>query len=184
GDLKETLADELKGLVTIRHTDRPIQSILLPEEVVAIRQVLLLKLEMARSALLRGDDALYKENMDSALAWLKENFDPAAALTQSLAEDIQNLRGLQLQPPLPDISKSLALLRNIEKLRVEPEKGSANKSDKAGRAEKIPAPSANEQALPPPAPAQPPAQPVPVNPPSGQIMGPVMEPQPEEGAKP
>jgi uncharacterized protein HemX len=135
---------------------------------------------MARSSLLRGDDILYKANMDSALSWLKENFDPVAAPTQSLAEDIQNLRNLQLQIPLPDISKSLGLLRNIEKLRVEGEKGPTGKQEKAGKAEKAPEPPA---AAPVPNP-QPPAPQPPSSQPSGEFMGPVMEEQPEEGAKP
>jgi uncharacterized protein HemX len=178
--LADSMVDDLKGLVTVRHTDRPVEAILVPEEVVALRQILLLKLEMARSSLLRGDDILYKANMDSALSWLKENFDPVAAPTQSLAEDIQNLRNLQLQIPLPDISKSLGLLRNIEKLRVEGEKGPTGKQEKPGKAEKAPevpaaAPLPNPQA---PAPQPPSSQP------SGEFMGPVMEEQPEEGAKP
>ena len=184
--LTDTLVDDLKGLVTIRHTDRPVQSILVPEEVVALRQVLLLKLEMARSALLRGDDVLYKANMESALSWLKENFDPAAALTQNLASDIESLKNIQLQVPLPDISKSLSMLRNIEKLRMDGEKGTASKQEKAGKAEK-------GQAVPPPIPAPPsttPAQPptppqqAPANQTTGGAIGPVMEPVPDEGAKP
>ena len=183
--LADSLVDELKGLVTVRHTDRPVQSILVPEEVVALRQVLLLKLEMARSALLRGDDVLYKANMETALSWLKENFDPAAALTQSLASDIESLKGLQLQVPLPDISKSLSMLRNIEKLRVDSEKSSSSKQEKASKAEKAQSAPAPE---PSPAPAQPvtpaPAQQQPANPPSGGTTGPVMGPMPEEGTKP
>lgn len=183
--LADSLVDELKGLVTVRHTDRPVQSILVPEEVVALRQVLLLKLEMARSALLRGDDVLYKANMETALSWLKENFDPAAALTQSLASDIESLKGLQLQVPLPDISKSLSMLRNIEKLRVDSEKSSSNKQEKSNKAEKA-------QAAPPPIPAPTSATPViptppqqaPDTQPTGGITGPAMGPMPEEGTKP
>ena len=183
--LTDSLVDDLKGLVTVRHTDRPVQAILLPEEVAALRQVMLLKLEMARSALLRGDDVLYKANMDSAISWLKENFDPAAALTLSLAEDIYNLRNLQLQVPLPDISKSLGLLRNIEKLRVESEKLQTGKQDKPAKAEKVPPSEVPPPSAPqPPPPPAPPEQPAPASlPPSGGQMGPVMESQPDEGAR-
>ncbi len=185
GNLTDSLVDDLKELVTVRHTDRPVQAILLPEEVAALRQVMLLKLEMARSALLRGDDGLYKANMDSALNWLKENFDPAAALTQSLTEDINSLRNLQLQVPLPDISKSLGLLRNIEKLRVDSDKVQTSKPEKPAKAEKAPPSEAVPQSIPqpPPPPAQPEKQP-PTGQPSSGNMGPVMEAQPDEGAKP
>ena len=186
GGWKESVVKDLKRIVTVRHTDRPIQAILLPEEVAALRQVMLLKLEMARSALLRGDDTLYKANMESAVSWLKENFDPAAAATQSLLEDIQSLQHLQLQVPLPDISKSLGLLRNIDKLRLDSDKGHPGKQEKADKPEKAPLPAAAEP-IPTPQTPPPPAQPKPQTPasqPSGEVMGPMMESQPEEGAKP
>lgn len=176
-----SMLEGLKALVTVRHTDRPVQAILLPEEVAALRQILLLKLEMARSALLRGDDALYKANMESVLSWLRENFDPAAAATQSLSQAVQSLRDLQLQVPLPDVSKSLGLLRNIEKLRLDADKGQIGKQTKPDKPkDQPPAPAAE----PPPAPATPPVQQTPNPKPSGENVGPVMEPQPEEGAKP
>jgi len=170
------VAKDIKGLVTIRHTDRPVQAILLPEEVAALRQVLLLKLEMSRAALLRGDDELYKTNMDSALAWLAENFDPEAALTRSLAEDLKSLQGLQLHVPFPDVSQSLSLLRNIEKLRLETEKGRPGKQEKPAKIEKLPEA---------PLPVQPPPAPAPPQPAVESEKLPVAEPLPEEeGARP
>ena len=36
----ESLGKDLRSVVTVRHTDRPIHSILVPEEVAALRQVL------------------------------------------------------------------------------------------------------------------------------------------------
>ncbi len=163
-DWMESVKKDVQSLVTVRHTNRPVQAILLPEEVAALRQVLLLKLEMSRSALLRGDDELYKANMDSALAWLAENFDPEAALTRSVTEDIKNLRAIQLHVPFPDVSKSLTLLRNIEKLRLESEKG----SEKSGKTEKPP-----ETPIAPAAAA-----------PSETVSPPATRPEPEAGAKP
>lgn len=122
GGLLNTTLDSLKDLVTVRRTDRPIQALLLPEEVEALRQILLLKLEMARSALLRGDEAAYKSSLDSALGWLHEHFDHDAAITQGIMDEIQQLKELQIHIAFPDISKSLTLLRNVSKLRLETEK--------------------------------------------------------------
>ena len=119
------ILDDLKGLVTVRHTDKPIKSILLPEEVEALRQVMLLKLEMTRAALLRNEEALFKSSIDSALAWLHEHFDHDAAITQGVAEEIQSLKEITLSVNYPNIGKSLSLLRNIEKLRLESEKSGA-----------------------------------------------------------
>ncbi len=166
-----SVVESLKGLVTIRRTDKPVQAVLLPEEVAGLRQVMLLKLEMSRAALLRGDDELYKANMDSALTWLAENFDTEAGLTQGISEELKGLQGLQLHVPLPDVSKSLSLLRNIEKLRLDAEKGHPAKQEKTGKPETAP------EAVPlPPAPKLPQGLP-------GTGGLPVAEPLPEEGAK-
>ena len=179
-----SMVDGLKSLVTVRHTDRPVQAILLPEEVAALRQILLLKLEMARSALLRGDDALYKTNMESVLSWLRENFDPAAAATQNISRDIASLRDLLLKVPLPDVSKSLGLLRNIEQLRLNADQSQTVKPAVSGKPKAQEPPPVVQPPAQPAPPAQPPEQLAPGKQPSGENLGPVMEPQPEEGAKP
>lgn len=147
GLLDSTLKD-LRGLVTVRRLDKPVQTVLLPEEAAALRQVLLLRLEMSRAALLRGDEDFYRAAMDSALTWLNDNFDRDAASTQDLAKEIDALKTPQIRVPFPEIGKSLALLRNIEKLRLETEKphGGAGRD----KPEETPAASAA-----PPAGAQP-----------------------------
>jgi len=167
---------DIKDMVTVRHTERPVQAVLTPEEVVALRQVLLLKLEMSRAALLRGNDELYKTNIDSAMAWLTENFDTEAAQTKSLVEELSALQGLQLKVPLPDVSQSLTLLRNIEKLRLESEKGHPIKPEK---------PPVKAEPSPPPPELPPlPAKPAAANPTGPTPPLPVAEPMPEEGVQP
>jgi len=146
GSFMDKALVNMKDLVTIRRTDRPIQAILLPEEVEALRQILLLKLEMARSALLRNDEAAYKSSLDSALGWLREHFDHDAVITQGIIDEIRELKDLQIQVPFPDISKSLTLLRNSGKLRIEAEKNPGQhkavaKSIEAGGAQQPAAPA-------------------------------------------
>jgi uncharacterized protein HemX len=114
--------ENLKDLVTVRRTDRPVGAVLLPEEVEALRQVLLLKLEVSRLALLRADEALYKASLQSAHDWLTEHFDRDASVTQAVASELGALIGSPIRIEFPDISKSLALLHNIDKLRLEAEK--------------------------------------------------------------
>jgi uncharacterized protein HemX len=168
---------DLKGLVTVRHTDKSVQAILAPEEVAALKQVMLLKLEMSRAALLRGDDELFKANMESAIAWLNENFDAEASVTQDLREELKVLQNVQLHVEFPKISTSLGLLRDIEKLRLEAEKGHPVKVGKANtKPEKAP------EDVPPAQPAPQPA-PTPAPPPASSNL-PAAEPLPEEGANP
>lgn len=131
-DALDSALEDIKGLVTVRRTDRPIEAVLSPEQAEALRQILLLKLESTRTALLRGDEQLYKDSLTSAADWLKQHFDTAAAETREMEAELKTLLGRSISVPFPDISKSLALLRNIEKLRLEaeeldakPKKGSA-----------------------------------------------------------
>ncbi|BBL76941.1 uroporphyrinogen-III C-methyltransferase [Methylomagnum ishizawai] len=113
--------EDIKGLVTVRHANRPIEEILEPAQAEALRQILLLKLETTRAALLRGDETLYKTSLASASDWLKEHFDTGVPATQEVADELNGLAAHDLSVPLPDISQSLTLLRNIERLRLEAE---------------------------------------------------------------
>jgi uncharacterized protein HemX len=111
--------ESLKDLVTIRRTDKPIQTILIPEEVEGLRQILLLKLEMSRASLLRGDEAMYRENLTSARVFLSENFDSEAEATRDAITQINLFIEQPIRVPMPDISKSLSLIRDIERLRLK-----------------------------------------------------------------
>ncbi|NJD08416.1 MAG: fused uroporphyrinogen-III synthase HemD/membrane protein HemX [Methylococcaceae bacterium] len=140
------LDSKLKGfkdLVTVRRTDRPIATILAPEEASAIRQVMLLKLEMSRAALLRGDESMFQANIDSASQWLHENFAHDTAAVKEIAAELKTLGELKIQIPFPDISKSLTLLRNIEKVRLDVEK--TQSGSKAAAPTQSPTPAAEPQ---------------------------------------
>lgn len=127
-DPVDSALEELKGLVTVRRTDRPIEAVLTPAEAEGIRQILLLKLEATRAALLRGDETLYKDSLASASEWLGEHFEAEAPETKELRGELSTLQGQSIAVPFPDISKSLSLLRNIERLRLEAEEAEAKKS--------------------------------------------------------
>lgn len=148
-DVLESTLDELKDLITVRRTDRPIEAILTPEEAEALRQVLLLKLETGRVALLRGDQQLYQDSLGSARDWVKQHFDQSAAETREIQEELTALLGQPISIPFPDVSKSLSLLRNIENLRIDAEEAAARPRGSAATA---PKPATPEP--PGPAPAQ------------------------------
>ncbi len=118
---------DIKGLITVRRTDRPVQAILSPEQAEALREVLQLRLEAIRIALLRTDETLYQEGLTSAREWLSEHFDTQDAASLEFLAEIDKLKQQSVRVPLPDISKSLSLLRNIERLRLEMEQTSLQK---------------------------------------------------------
>ncbi|WP_255556639.1 fused uroporphyrinogen-III synthase HemD/membrane protein HemX [Methylococcus sp. Mc7] len=119
GDAVDSTLEQLKGLVTVRRSDRPVHAVLTPQEAAGLREILLLKLEMTRTSILRGDDALFHSNLESATAWLNENFDRDSSAFKDISSDLRAMAGVRLKASFPDISGSLTLLRNIEKLRLE-----------------------------------------------------------------
>lgn len=110
---------ELEKIVVIRRLNKPVNAVLTPEETLVLREMLLLKLETARMALIRGDEALYKNSLASARTWLAENFDTSQAAVRSVDGDIKALMEQSIQINYPELGKSLAMLRDITKLRVE-----------------------------------------------------------------
>lgn len=130
--LLDSAIENLKELVTVRHTDRPIQAILTPEEVEGLRQILLLKLEMARASLLRGDEPMYSGNLQSATEFVQSYFDPQAQSTRQMLDELASLAEQKIRIPMPDISKSLSLIRNIEHLRLKAEPVPQPKEQPAG----------------------------------------------------
>ena len=126
----DSALDRLKDLVTVRRTDRPIQALLTPEEVEGLRQILLLKLEMARASLLRGDETMYSENLRSAHDFVHANFDREAQATQDMESELTALMEQKIRIPMPDVSKSLSLIRNIERLRLKAEEGQKEQQPK------------------------------------------------------
>jgi uncharacterized protein HemX len=126
---------DFKDLITVRRTDRPVQAILTPEQAEALREALQLKLESVRAALLRSDEILYKSSLSSARDWLSEHFDTRSEDVQEILKELDHLATQAIRIPFPDISNSLKLLRNIEKLRLEMESqempSKKNKAEKA-----------------------------------------------------
>jgi len=105
---------ELKTLITIRRTDRPVDALLPPEQMVFLRHNLRLKLEAARLALLQKDTDVFQASLTEAADWIKAYFDSDAPAVKSLLEQLAALAELELQPALPDISRSLAAVEALE----------------------------------------------------------------------
>jgi len=118
----DSAIEDLKDLIEIRRVDRPINAVLGPEEVALIRQDLRLDFEMARLALLQYDETLYKANLENAREWLKQHFDTKDPATKKVLSEIDELMKTPVSVQYPDIGKSLILLRQMAKLRLETDK--------------------------------------------------------------
>lgn len=110
-----SVREALASIFTVHRDVGPSPRLLGEEQEALVVQVLSLKLEGARVALLRGDTTSFRDLCESASDWLDTYFqsdDPGVAAAHA---ELERLQPLDLTPPLPDISRSLALLRAFMK---------------------------------------------------------------------
>lgn len=108
----DSIRTAVVSLFTIRRDDDA-QSLRLlpPEQETLVYAILTLRLEAAKVALLRRQTAAYRDALTAAEVWLRDQFraeDPGVA---GALRTIAAMKPLELDPPLPDISDSLSLLR-------------------------------------------------------------------------
>ncbi len=114
----------LEGYVTVKHSDQPVTEIITVQNAEFIKQQLNVKLEMIKISLVQQNDALFQTNITDAIQWIKTNFTKNKSSNTILAE-LETLNNVQLRTQFPDISKSLKMVRDIVKLRIEADKGEA-----------------------------------------------------------
>ncbi len=120
-DLLDSALIELEGLVTIRHTEQPVKAILTVEQAEFLRQQLRIKLELVKLALVQQHGALFEKSIQETKKWLAENFAHNKD-SDSFSKELDRLSAVQIKAQFPDISKSLKMLRDIVKLRIETDK--------------------------------------------------------------
>ncbi len=106
----------VSGLVKVTGPDQTAIPLLTPDAVYFLRTNLTLQLQAARLALLRGEQAVFRQSLDDAAAWLEQYFDAESAQVGSALETIDEIRGGMLAVTTPDISQSLRLLRQYKTL--------------------------------------------------------------------
>ncbi len=101
----------MSGLVRVTGPEQTAAPLLTPEAVYFLRTNLTLQLQVARLALLRGEQAVFEQSLDDAAAWLEQYFDTQSAQVESALQTIAEIRDGMFLVKAPDISQSLQLLR-------------------------------------------------------------------------
>ncbi|BCX82829.1 uroporphyrin-III C-methyltransferase [Methylomarinovum caldicuralii] len=117
----QDIIEQWKDVLTIRRrkTERPVEAILTPEEVEAIRHALILKLETARFAAIRGEPGLYRSSLEAAKQWVRQHFDTQTSQTKDFLAALDRLMEQPVAVQLPEIGQSLKLLRHLPQLRLD-----------------------------------------------------------------
>jgi uroporphyrin-3 C-methyltransferase len=116
----QTLWQEAKSLIVVRHRDEAITPLLPPQESMYLRHNLRLTLQQAQIALMKEDSPLYKTLMQQASDWVGDHFDTKQHLTQTVLKELGQLAKGSIHNQRPDISASLQLLRDLQKQRFSP----------------------------------------------------------------
>lgn len=109
--LPAAMWEDLKGLITIRDHSQAVQPLIPPEQYYFLQQNLNLQLEQARLALLKGNNNLFIDSLNSAIQWIETYFDTEQQATQSLLEALGALMKNKIDPAIPDISQSYKVLQ-------------------------------------------------------------------------
>ena len=118
----QTLGDRLAGLVRFRrHDGEPVRPLLPSRQAQHLELHLRLAFDRAQLALLRYDAVIYRASLDAAGAWTERYVDQRADASVNMAAQIEALLAVDLDAQLPDISRSLAKLREMRGSRDVPQ---------------------------------------------------------------
>lgn len=117
---KETLIDNLsylKNLIVIKHHEErpPIPSL---DQSLVIED-LNMNLREAKWAILQKNPERYQEALIKAFTSLKENISPQTKETSILLEELESLQALNINPPRPEIKRSLQALSEVIKKQAD-----------------------------------------------------------------
>ena len=103
-----------RDIFTVHHRTTPIEALLAPQQEYFLRQNLQLRLAAARAALLERDNAAFQSSVKLTRMWLETYFNSGDIGVKAAINSLAQMQQQQINPPLPDISASLALLRRLE----------------------------------------------------------------------
>jgi uncharacterized protein HemX len=112
----ESVKSAMSGLVRVTPPDQATRVLLTPDAAQLVRSNLALQLQAARLALLRGEQAIFEQSLDDAVALLEGYFEAGSAQVDSALQTIGEIRGSMAAVSPPDISESLRLLRQYRTL--------------------------------------------------------------------
>lgn len=131
-----TIKMQFLSLVRIRHNEETFNDSLTDSQFQLLEHSLILMLEQAQWALLKADDTLYKASLENAASWIEKNLRHSQADT--VLSDIKKLANQDITQHMPDISRSLNLLRQaLQNRTYEPSsiKKAAVKKDASKKAQ-------------------------------------------------
>ena len=123
----QTFKSTLMQVVVVRRLDESVKPLLSPDQSAYARLNLQLMLEETEMAVLRGNQPVYERALAKAQAAVADWYDSSNPRVSALSNTLDELTTNNVAPDLPDISKSLDLLKQRLAGRLSKDKGA--KSD-------------------------------------------------------
>lgn len=118
--LVAAVRNALLTLVSVRRTDAPTATLLTDESSDLLMRSLDLELQMARLAILRGEDVPFRASIGAVRRALDQHFDTAAPAGAAALAALEEIAAARLPEALPDISGSLAALLRLKERELAP----------------------------------------------------------------
>ncbi|MCL4762410.1 MAG: uroporphyrinogen-III C-methyltransferase, partial [Burkholderiales bacterium] len=106
--------DELRSLVRLEVSERPMAPLVAREQAYFLRENLRLRLLSARVAILGRQQASFKADLRAALAWTRQYFDMRTKQGQALQESLGQMLAIAVPDDLPDLAASLDAVRALK----------------------------------------------------------------------
>ena len=104
---------DLKGLVRVEVSDRPIAPLVAPSQQYYLRENLRLRLLSARLALIARNEPAFSADVRAADAWIRQYFDTRARLVATVLGALASMSGVSMPAEVPDVSRSLDAARAL-----------------------------------------------------------------------
>jgi len=114
-DIADTLWGEMSKLVVIRYNDNADTGLLSPSQREFLTDNLRVKLETARLLLLNRNTEQFRLEIKTLLLWLQRYYDLQNKSVNAMYSDLERMQKITLKPDLPDVSKSLAVLEQLNR---------------------------------------------------------------------
>jgi len=111
-----SVKNAINGVVSVRDAEEHAQPLVAPEARYFLRTNLALQLQAARVALLRGEETVFRQSLDDADAWIEKYYATDSKAVQGARATIATMHDSVLHVKMPDISRSLRLLRQFNSL--------------------------------------------------------------------
>lgn len=118
--LLAAVRNALLTLVSVRRTDAPPATLLTDESADLLMRSLELELQMARLAVLRGEDPPFRASLGAVRRALEQHFDTAAPEGAAALAALAEIGAARLPQSLPDVSGSLAELLRLKEREFAP----------------------------------------------------------------